>query len=1078
MLVGNFIIEGHCYTVHAYDFGVSISVKLYAQRPEDRTYLDKGIIYGNGDIDYPLWDSLYMSVGSGYITVDGSVEKIDGAKFKSALNSGVLSRFGSILSGMKAGCSRNRLKDTGDLFESGFNPMKVQEYIYENGYITLELGLVRELKYDDGIVQINLEDDFTYEEKIWGREDKNLLKQKFKLDLSDFISAKVEDTDWDFDDGDEDKIFSLQEIIEANPDKDYLWLKSRKYHVVKTIEKVEEVCKKIWNHDGIVAFDTETTGLNINVKSRVGQADRLVGMVFSIESGEAYYFPVAHKHVQNICNAGNEHYIIAKYFKPLLEKKDLLCHNGSYDWSVMYTYGIICNIVHDTFVLFKVTLWNDHQWLKLGLKPLVKRFLNRDSFELSDFVKGKFGKNKVKFWDLEEESVKYYACPDTDSLLDLFNWAMQERLLEKYDAKKVYEMEVLFSLVIGYQQYYGHCVDIGKLDSLSNAIEKDLSESYKGMVEIAGHDFNPASSLQLNKVLFDELGMPVVETTDTGNPSAGKEARKRYLGMKNEDGTLKYPIIKYLSQYKDASTLKSNFVNNIDKFATEDGLMFSEVVQFLETGRVSTKNPNYQGYSDTVKKYIVPRKGYYALDADYSSVEARIMCSMAGCKTMVEKMKDPDMNYHRQKASDMFSVPYEQVTDKLRKMSKGVNFGILYGIGDPNLGVTLFGSKTPENTRKAAKQKKLYYRGMEGLEDFVAVSRMQGVENGYSTTYFKRRRYYDKKKTNRDRIERQSCNARIQGTAADLYKMAMCRLFVEIKNRGWMGKVLISAFVHDECFLEVSKDIDPCVMLKILRRCMMLEIDGWCPLFIGAGFGCNWYQAKHSEIPVQVQEILCNEYGETGYKGWHGNTEDFCSFVDRSIKDYKVKRVKDYVCNKANWGKVLHPVEDDLARSVLKDISNGVEVYGALDNKCTPSLNMVENLKEFCRVFGLLDVFEEANIKNLEEHHSSNTLEVEDSSPEQEENLSKVNTMLMRIKTIGVYQESIEGKRKLYFRFNEKDSALLRVIHDIMIANPGDIEAIAVKSDCSCYSTGLCVGLKAYSQVLQVYLANASMGRR
>src|SRR5699024_11178918 len=118
----------------------------------------------------------------------------------------------------------------------------------------------------------------------------------------------------------------------------------------------------------------------------------------------------------------------------------------------------------------------------------------------------------------------------------------------------------------------------------------------------------------------------------------------------------------------------------------------------------------------TVKKYIIPRAGFYMMDADYSSVEARIMVSMAGCRVMVEKLKDPDTDYHTQKASDMFGVPYELVTHKLRKMSKGVNFGILYGVGDPNLGVNLYGSKSPENTRKAKHQKELYFKGMEELK--------------------------------------------------------------------------------------------------------------------------------------------------------------------------------------------------------------------------------------------------------------------------------------------------------------------------------------------------------------------------
>ena len=1075
MLVGSFIYGGHVFGLRGYDFGDNVALYLNCPTDKARKFVDKGIFDQDGELlNYSGWkDDLYISIGAGNITADCYIELDGEVKCKNQLNREMFITLGSIIRGMKSGCNKSRQDMGGDLFDVGYNPMKVLKYVFPTGYVKLELKVIQEIKYDnpERNISLFLEEDFTYSEKVW--RNTNTL-HKFQLDLSEFVEESNDDFGWDLNEGD-DKIFSLQEIIERNPNKSYVWLQERKYYIVKTIDEVEKICKEIWSYDR-VAFDTETTGLNVNITSRTGIGDRLVGLVFSVKPGTAYYFPIAHKKVQNICTPGTEAYIIEKYFKPILEKKRILCHNGAFDWKVMHNYGISINLTDDTYILFKVTLWNDHRNLELALKKLTSTFLKRDSFELSDFVQGKFDSKNVKFWDLEEESVKYYACPDTDNLIELYDYAMKEKLLEKYDAKKIYEIEVLFSIVIAYQEYYGHCVDVSKIDDLVASIKEDKETSYAEMVKIAGHDFNPASSTQLAKIMFEELGMPVVERTDTGNPSSGKGARKRLGEMVNPDGTPMYPFVHHLGRWKDAATLESNFTNNIGKYATEDGLIFSEVQQFLETGRVSSKNPNYQGYSDTVKKYIIPRTGFYAMDADYSSVEARIMCSMAGCKAMVEKLKDPDVDYHRQKASDMFGVPYELVTDKLRKMSKGVNFGILYGLGDPNLGVNLYGEKTPENTRKAKRQKKLYFKGMEELEEFIRISKEQGVQQNFSTTYFKRRRYYDPRRVRKDKIERQSCNARIQGTAADIYKLAMVRLFLEIKNRGLFGKILISAFVHDECFLEVHKSIDPCVMLAILRKCMMLEIEGWCPLFIGAGYGHNWYEAKKTEIPVQVQQYFVDTYGKNGIDWWNGDTDRLCSWVVECIMEYKRDRVLNYLKDESNWGKVFKPTENELAHSLLKDIRGGLSVEGAVNTDCKPNQDMLENLKEFCRVFDCIDLYEKANVQKPAEHHSG-LEDTNDEELQQEEDIDPASVRLMRLNMIGVFREKSSSGDKLYFKYKDNDSVLMGLVKKAIEDNPGDIEVRTVKDDGTEYLTGLTCSMKAYPKLLQLYVSRANIGR-
>lgn len=1076
MLTGTYKYGEFLYDINAYDYGDNVVLFLSCPLTKGISFADKGMISEDGEIEMPpTWERLYASVGSGAISVEQYVYKDDKLTLKSQINEELFSMLGSIIRGMKAGCKPDMLAEDDNLFNISFNPMKLQKYVYDYDCdISLEMGIIKSINYvgEDG-TELHIDEDGSYNEKIFPNVS---TKKKISIDISVFVDEyNEEDSDWDF--SEEAKLYSIDEIIERNPHKNYLWIKDRKYEVVKTTERMQQICKMIWQHDGIVAFDTETTGLNVTVKSREGAGDRLVGMVFCITPGEAYYFPVAHKKIPNICSPGNEQFIIEKYFKPILEQKDILAHNGAYDWKVMYNYGICLNLVHDTYILFKVTLWNDHTNLGLGLKNLTKVFLNRDSFELSDFVDGKFDSDRIKFWDFTEQSTKEYACPDTDNDLELFQYAMNEDLLGKYDARKIYEIEVLFSIVIAYQEYYGHCVDVSKIDDLIEAIRKDKTETYDRMIEYVGREFNPKSSKDMQNICFDILQLPIIDYTDAGNPSTGKGTRKAWL-KSNLVSDEKKAFIKDLNTYLDARTLESNFTNNIDKFATSDGLMFSKVEQFLATGRVSTKDPNYQGYSDTVKKYIAPRTGYYAMDADYSSVEARIMCSMAGCSAMVEKMKDPDTDYHRQKASDMFGVPYELVTDQLRKMSKGVNFGILYGLGDPNLGANLYGVKSPENTKKAKKQKELYFKGMEELRGFIDVSRAQGTTNNFSTTYFNRRRYYDPRRERRDTIERQSCNARIQGTAADIYKLAMVRLFIELRNRGWLGKVLISGFVHDECYLEIHKSINPATMLAVLREAMMLEIEGWCPLFTGMGFGRNWYEAKHTEIPVQVQQMIVDKYSEKGFDWWDGNTEYLCQWTNDTINNYMKDRVIAYVRNKDNWGKVFKPTENELCHEVLKLIKKGTHVEGQIEDvgEVTITEDMIEDLREFCRIFNILEDFDKANIlkpvHDAKQENDESTEEVEEYEEE-----DPMVVLKLRIDKMGVYSLIKDSGREIYFKYDESNSTLMNLVRKTIDKMPGDSPVFAIK-DGEIFTTGLTVDPKVYPKLLQLFMSNRNIQSR
>ena len=1080
MLRGRYVHNNFAYDLVGYDFGVSIGLYLSAPLMDAKKEVDAGIVIPDpefGDLVYePDWNRLYLSVGSGFVRCSCYTKENGGQVYKNRVNGNFLARLGGIISGMISSCTVMTRVESMDEMVGAFVPELKNEYhIGVKGIVRLSMHTLEYLEYSgDG--------DYLLLENIAGADEQVVrdtrTQHKFALDVSEFVeffsSKTLDSDDWDFSD---DRIYSISEIIERNPNKSYVWLKDRKYRIVSDFDEMVAVCKEIWAHDGIVSFDTETTGLNFNFLCRYGEGDRLVGMVFSIRSGESWYFPVAHKKIKNICTPENENYIITKYFKPILEQKPILCQNGSFDWKVMYGYDIFLNLRHDTYILAHVTLWNDHRGLSLGLKEMTETFLGRSSFELSDFVSGKWGKNNVKFWDLDEESVTYYACPDTDNALDLYNLFINDMgLLEKYGAAKTYEIEVAFSIVIAYQEYYGHTVDVTRVESLAKDIERDRINAYNAMTDIVGHNFNPRSSKDIIEVAFNELKLPVLGKTNTGNPSMDKNVRKSLLKERNPDGSYTYPFVKYLDDYLIASQLESNFVKNIDKFSTKDGYMFSEVNQFLETGRVSCSNPNYQSYSDVVKKYIVPREGYYAMDSDYSSIEYRILACMSGQENLIERFFDPDMDYHTYQASRMFGVPYELVTKELRSNAKGINFGIPYGMGDESLGKRLFGEKTPENTVKAKKMRRLYFEGQEKVEQFFIKARADGVKNLWSDTFFGRRRYFDPGRKNKGSIEREAGNNRIQGTAADIYKIAMVRLLAKIRKEGLLGKVLISAFVHDECFLEIHKSIDPAKMLKMVHECLMLNIKGWCPLYIGAGFGTNWYDAKKTEIPIQVQDIIIDTWGDTGLDWWKGDTEELFYWEVGMINDYKRDRVIDYLKNEDNWNKVFSPVENGFAHEVLDELNAGRHIDGVVNKDVKSCKDMIENLEQFCIAFGCEDLFEKANIQHPAEQESKVDLTA-DEEEEEKEVEDPMNLVKMRVNQLGLSFFGTGTGKKLYFRYDENNPALMKVLYKVFSRNQGNIEVRAIKNDEE-YETGIKVGTKAYSEALPYYLMARNVAGR
>lgn len=886
-----------------------------------------------------LWErSVSIKLAKVDVQTKTKVAEVDGKQknVKCPVNADFFCRLASIIRYCKVNCNTFTEKGyTGLQLASGeFEAMSEKSYILKFpmdesrvlAEVTLNYGDLVDISAHTDDFDIELHSNTGKEERVFYKP-KNAWSSGIRLD-SEYLGFQLKEQVIPTTVSSDGMYHSIEDIIAAHPDKEFKWLLGKDYRIV-TDETLEEICNYIMSWDGYVYYDTETTGLKINFMSRTGQADQLVGVVLSVKYGESFYFPLQMRKIKNLCG-GDHFYVMEHYLRPILEGKKLVAHNMSYDWKVAYIYGINANIVHDTMAILHLTLGAEIKDYKVGLKENAKLLLGRDSLELSDLIiDDSWGENDIKFWDLPEDLVRLYACADTDNTKGLLGYAIQNDLLGKYGANKVYEIEIAFSFAVAYQEFYGHRIDINNLDKMREEIGKGQAKEMEEMVKIIGHEFNPSSPKQLLTIMYGELGIPEQISRKTGRPTTDKETLKMLAELTDAEDNIMYPFVAHLQKYREYEGVRK-IIDKFPEHVTQDGYVFSSVMQYgTTTGRVSINKPNYQSYNDPIKKNVIPRPGFWMFDTDYSSVEYRVLGNMVGNKKIMENFKDPDFDYHAYQAAHMYNVPYSAVTKKLRKAAKGINFGLPYGMGDESLGVRVFGEASPENTRKAAGLRAAYFKGQEDIRDWFEFHRDKGVNKGYTETYFGRRRYYRRSDFSVNAIRRQAGNQVIQGTAADIYKTAVGRVFKRICREGWLGQVMFTGFIHDELLGEVSNDINPGVWLKALREEFEVKItneDGspWSPLYMGFGYGMSWYEAKSVELPIKLQWEIVDKYGETGFPDWDGNGRAFCDKIPDMLRDFDVRDIRNQVLDEASQGKEIKPT---LNNQVLDCVKEDAKVY-------------------------------------------------------------------------------------------------------------------------------------------------------
>lgn len=403
-----------------------------------------------------------------------------------------------------------------------------------------------------------------------------------------------------------------------------------------------------------------------------------------------------------------------------------------------------------------------------------------------------------------------------------------------------------------------------------------------------------------------------------------------FLVAPEKDAPL-YPFASLLKKTRDTNRLFTSFLDKISDYFTEDGFCFPKIDAFKVTGRLSTSKPNIQGFDDTIKKEITARDGYYMVDTDYASKENRVIAIMSKEQALIEMFKDWRNDYHRFQSARLNGLLQEQVTDDLRKQSKGLVFGINFGMSDASLGEILFGSRSPENTRKAQERRALFFSFQRSVESWFENNVDLALRKGYSETIFGSKRFYDRSKVSRSQIRRYALNHPIQGSAADIYKKGMVDLFSDLKELGYLGKILLTGFIHDEATVEVHKSIHPHNVLGLIRKNLMVEIEGGCPLDLGFGVGHSWYTAKKTEWQVGLQEEL--EWN-TGIYDWAGDIDKFMSWAEAKIHDFNAVDPERYL-NSVSFAETATDAERvfpvnyglELNKYLLGEMTKGEESY-------------------------------------------------------------------------------------------------------------------------------------------------------
>ena len=595
------------------------------------------------------------------------------------------------------------------------------------------------------------------------------------------------------------------------------------YLLVDTDEKISDLIL-ILQSAVEICFDTETTGIDAN------EAD-LVGISFSVKPGEGFYIP---------CPADRDGCIkILTQFQHLFSNKlkTWIGQNLKYDMLLLKWYGFeLAGETFDTMLAHYVIEPEG----KRNMDALAEKYLGYATVHIEELI-GKKGKNQGNMRDVEPEKIKDYAAEDADITLQLKNIFLPQ-LKEKEVEKVFYEVENPLVKVLTAMEFEGIRIDEGFLNDYSKELEKEAKAAEESVYKQAGVRFNLASPKQLGEVLFDKMQIdPKAKKTKTGQYATGEDVLLK-LAANNK-------IVDDILIFREFTKLKSTYVDALPLMINKKtGRVHTSYAQAVAvTGRLSSNNPNLQNIpirterGREIRKAFIPRdKDHLLISADYSQIELRIVAAISGDVNMCEAFKT-GKDIHNATAAKVFNVAEKDVTKEMRYKAKSVNFGIIYGQGAFGLAENLGISRT-----EAKEIIDNYKKQFPNIQKYMDETIHFAQEHGYVQTIMGRKRWLkDINSANftvRAFAERNAINSPIQGSAADMVKLAMIKIHAEFNKHNFKSKMLLQ--VHDELVFDAHKD-EIEIIKPIILNCMQtaLALPNDVPTNAEMGMGANWLEA-------------------------------------------------------------------------------------------------------------------------------------------------------------------------------------------------------------------------------------------
>ncbi|WP_306622382.1 DNA polymerase I [Chryseobacterium ginsenosidimutans] len=617
-----------------------------------------------------------------------------------------------------------------------------------------------------------------------------------------------------------DLFATYEELDQATSTKSNIEQNDHLYQFVNN-PKAQKILVQNLLKQKVVCFDTETTSLN-------ELEAELVGMSFSYKKGLAYYVPLSEDQGEVLQTL--------EIFRPFFEKEDLLkvAHNLKFDYKILKQYNItVKGAMFDTMIAHYLLNPDGRH----GMDYLSEVYLNYKPVSIETII-GKKGKNQGTFRDADLRTQTDYAAEDADITFQLYELFAPQLKKEKLE-DLFFNIEMPLMEVLAKMELSGISLDEKWLAQESIDLENDLRKLEATIFEISGEEFNMNSPKQLGEILFEKMQLdPKAKKTKTGQYATSEDVLQK-LSSKHE-------IIKHILEYRTYQKLKSTYVDalpsQIEKTDNRVHTNFSQTT--AATGRLASVNPNLQNIpirtlrGQQIRGAFVSAEGKKIISADYSQIELRLIAEISGEDNMIKAFQDGE-DIHASTAAKLFNIPLEEVSKTQRSQAKTVNFGIIYGQG-----AFALAEQTGLSRSEAKQMIEAYFATYPKLKEYMAEQVRKAREIGYVETILGRKRHLkDINSGNfvvRGHAERNAVNAPVQGSAADVVKMAMIKIQKELEKEKLQTKMLLQ--VHDELVFEAPID-EVELATNIIKMEMESAIDTQVPLLVEVGVGNNWLEA-------------------------------------------------------------------------------------------------------------------------------------------------------------------------------------------------------------------------------------------